>query len=213
MGSISLLNLNFNRFWANAYNRRETDKIGYFAMQHDDIKPQSGWADVLIDELERTGADMVSAVVPIKDPRGLTSTGIRNWLTGDIRRLTMRELPKLPETFDIDDCLCRFNGLTYGGDEILIVNTGLWVCRFDREWVDRFPGFRCVDQVRVNPDGKREAVCLPEDWLFSEWLARQGAKVFATTKVPLLHLDGEKEYPNFGAWGEWETDKGDTPKT
>jgi hypothetical protein len=201
----SLLCLSFNRLWAMALNARAEHGVTHFAMCHDDVVPSPGWADVLIDELDRTGADVCSAVVPIKDPRGLTSTGIRNAGTGSTRRLTMREIFDLPETFG----LRQVSGI--GEGDLLAVNTGLWVCRLDAPWVERFPGFAMTDAVRRVGD-RWEAGCVPEDWQFSEWLWRQGLKAAATRKVALAHVDDDgKEYRSDSVWGEWETDLGDTP--
>lgn len=207
----SLLNWNFNWLWARALNGTVSEKYTHFAMQHDDIIPPEGWADVLIDELERTGADIISAVVPLKDTRGLTSTGVRDPETGNNRRLTMAELYQLPETFGLDDCLAT--GITAGPNpNLLIVNTGLWVCRFDRPWIQPgvFSGFQCADGIIRLGDGQCVAVCQPEDWVWSEWAHRTGLKVLATRRVPVAHLgNGGKEYRSDHVWGEWQTDHGD----
>lgn len=219
----SLLNLAFNRCWANALNGRKEYGTTHFAMQHSDIIPIGGWCDVLIDEMDRNGADVCSAVVPIKDSRGLTSTGIRNGGTGDTRRLTMSEVFQLPETFTVEDL--QEIGIHSAGREhsvkgdFLAINTGLWVCRFTEAWAEPpiFPGFMSCDQIRRMDDGRAEAVCLPEDWAFSEWAYNHGLKVCATRKAPLVHFDGPaskttSEYRNDHVWGEWQTDQGDLPK-
>lgn len=211
--SMSLLNLAFNKHWANAMNAmRAGIALSHFAMQHDDIRPTPGWADVLIDEMERTGADVVSAVVPIKDPRGLTSTGVRNAASGHVRRLTMAEAMGLPETFGHEDLKRAGIATDTGplGAEFLVINTGLWVCRLDRPWRAAFDGFRSVDGVRYAADGTCDAGCLPEDWCFSEWLWRHGCKAVATRKVSLSHIDNAGvEYRNDHAWGTAAVDPGD----
>src|SRR5689334_17640784 len=72
-GIGTLLPTNCNRMLCSALNARKYD---WFAMLHDDIEPPPFWVDILIDEAERYGADVVSAVVPIKDDSGATSTAI-----------------------------------------------------------------------------------------------------------------------------------------
>lgn len=212
----SLLCLTFNKILAGALNRRATEGLTHFVMQHDDIVPGAGWADVLIGELDRTGFAVVSAVVPLKDPRGLTSTAVRNSATGKTRRLTMAEVAGLPDTFTLDDV--RAAGIGSGddpADDLLAVNTGLWVCRLNDGWVDHFPGFSMTDGLmRDEKTGLVKAGCVPEDWQFSEWLWRRGFRVAATKKVQLGHLGHDErgepvEYRNDHVWGEWDTDRGD----
>lgn len=226
---FSLLNLSFNTLWAKALNNPE--RITHFAMCHDDILPEALWVERLINEMEARELDILSTVIPIKDNRGLTSTGIKDLATGDLRRICMRELfgekAKLPQTFTRKEV--KEAGIELHGFECLVVNTGLWVCRFDRSWVETFPGFTCYDEIRRQPadPSKWEAVCLPEDWAFSEWATRNNLRVGATTLVKAWHLekpadavviaaDGTSEqvkaWKNFDAWGEWEFDQGDVPK-
>src|SRR5215471_7104271 len=44
----------------------------YFAMLHSDIEPQPGWLDILYEEMQAMEADVISAVVPIKNDQGTT---------------------------------------------------------------------------------------------------------------------------------------------
>jgi hypothetical protein len=81
----SLLALGFNQLWCRALNDRREGGITHFAMHHADIEAPAGWLDRLIDEQRRVDADVLSVVVPIKDGRGLTSTGVRHPETGHIR--------------------------------------------------------------------------------------------------------------------------------
>ncbi len=193
--SRSCLTMCFNVLWCHALN---TPDVTHFAMIHDDIGPEQGWLDVLLEELERTGADVVSAVSPIKDPRGLSSTAIRHPETGWLRRLTISETDSLPETFDATSA--GFPGHT------LLVNTGLWVCRFDRSWVERIT-FKQKDGKYRGDDGKWRPTMLTEDWLFSLDLAEMGIKAMATRRVKLRHA-GLYAFPNSGGWGQWKTDEG-----
>jgi SAM-dependent methyltransferase len=134
----SLLADAFNVHWKTALNLQLQGRpVKYFAMLHDDVVPEDFWLDKLLDELEATGADLVSAVVPIKDPRGLSSTALDDpddpWET--YRRLTMYEIHQLPETFTAGDCrLFMDPRLVEYKVRPLLVNTGCWVCRMDRPW-------------------------------------------------------------------------------
>ncbi len=194
-GGGSLLAHVFNVLWLSALVVREQVKADYFAMLHGDVIPAGGWVDTLVEELEAHGADVVSAVLPIKDRRGATSVAIDDpadeW--APIRRLTIREAHRLPETFDAADC-------GYPG-HALLVNTGCMLVNLRAPWVDDFPGFEIRDCIRTLPGGTRQAVCCPEDWNFSRWLHRHGCKVLATRKVKADHC-GEYRFPNDSVWGE-----------
>jgi hypothetical protein len=188
----SLINHCFNHLWCAALNERERG-VTHFAMQHSDIEPEPYWLDKLWDEMKAVGADVISTVVPIKDARGITSTAID---TGDpfhSRRLTMREVYDLPETFTAEDA---------GGP--LLLNTGLWLCDFSQPWVEEV----CFDSLhRI---GKRDGQWMPEvcseDWLMSMAFNRLGLKLACTRKVGIKH-HGEFGYPNDAAWGSWKTDQ------
>ncbi len=214
VGRGSAFCLKCNRLWLLALDCREAEGLTHFAMQHDDVEAPPGWADVLIDELDRTGADVCSAVVPIKDRRGVTSTAIRDVTTGQVRRVTMAELfGKLPETFAVEDLQAAGLGFGEPGREVLLVNNGLWVCRFDRDWVERWIGWRIIEGIVRNTAGQPFVSFFSEDWFFSEWCAERGLKVVATRKVPVIHRDADgTEYRSDRVWGEWETDRGDDPR-
>lgn len=196
---FSIATHTFNQLWCDAYNARRELGITHFAMMHADIQPEPGWLDTLLAELERTGADVVSAVVAIKDCKGLTSTGLRDPQAGRTRRLTMREVHQLPPTFSRWD--------TDESNKVLAINTGLWVCRFDGDWPRRFPGFSIANRLdyQVDTDTLTPHVD-PEDWRFAEWLDGEGLDVRATRAVKVWHT-GLFQYPNDVAWGEWETDR------
>lgn len=167
-------------------------------MLHSDVCPGNWWLDVLLEEMETHNADVVSAVIPIKDQRGLTSTGLDD-PKDPFRpeyRLVMREVDALPETFSSADL-----GMP---ERALLVNTGCWLCRFDLSWATRH-AFTINDTLRRGPDGKWAAEVEPEDWEFSRWAHREGLKVLATKKVEVLHR-GVSLYQNRGTWGKLETD-------
>lgn len=190
--ATSLLPYTFNTLWAGFLGMRAEHGITHFAMIHDDIRPRQGWLDVLLAELESTGADVVSAVVPIKNVLGLTSTGVDTdpW---NPRRLTLHECWELPETFTDADA---------GGE--LLLNTGLWVCRFDRDWCEKVC-FRQTDRIVQLPSGEWAPQTQPEDWDFSRQVRALGGKLAATRKIVLEHERAEwhTRFP----WGKWQTDR------
>jgi hypothetical protein len=198
--SFGCLTHNFNTLWCRAYNSRKELGLTHFAMMHSDIATQEGWLDILLAEMERTGADILSVVVAIKDTRGLTSMGVQQPGSWAVRRLTMREIYDLPETFSIDD-------VEPGSGKSLAINTGLWICRLRDDVWRNFPGFRVHNQMLYHPDSDTlETAFRPEDWEFAEWAHAYGLKVFATRKVQATHL-GLITFPNHEKWGEWEFDR------
>ena len=196
----SLLCHNFNSLWCEALNMRKERGVTHFVMLHADLAPQMGWVDALYEELQATGADVVSVINAIKDHRGLTSTGRQNTVTGEIRRLTMKEICKLPETFDAA-------GAGFPDDH-LMVNTGCWIADITRPWAEDFPGFTIKDWIEKLPNGAMRPGVLSEDWYFSGWLASKGLKVFATRKITTSHFGGVP-FRNDAPWGEWDTEVGE----
>jgi hypothetical protein len=193
----SLLAHNFNQLWCAALNARAEQGLTHFAMHHADIEAPPGWLDTLLVEMDQVGADVLSCIVPIKDGRGLTSTGVQDPDTGAITRLTMKQVMALPETFSAAD-------IEPGAH--LMVNTGLWVCDFTAPWVED-ACFEIRDRI-TRTGGRFVANVLPEDWNFSGLCARQGLRVFATRKVPVAH-HGTATFRNDAVWGDWDHDQGD----
>jgi hypothetical protein len=193
----SLLSFNCNTLLFNALNHRESHGLKWFAMLHSDVMPDALWVDTLIAQAEQHDADFVSAVVAIKDGRGLTSTavgGVDDWDAP--RRLTVNEVAVLPKTFGLDD-----------GE--LLCNTGCCVFRLDRPWLDpnrvRFHSPNRLTLV----NGAWTAQTIPEDWFFTRAIARAGAMVMATTAVKTNHR-GVADYPSDRVWG-FETDQYQQP--
>jgi hypothetical protein len=198
----------FNVLWADALNLAEAGEATHFAMLHSDVTPEPGWLDVLIAEMESLSADLVSAVVPIKDARGLTSCGIGDPKTSwkPLRRFTMHEIHEMPETFDAA-------GAGYPG-AALLVNTACWVCNLrnplffrhaESGLADCYFGFPSI--VARNPETKQwTAYRESEDWFFSRRIHALGAKVFCTRKVALKH-EGKFAFPNDEPWGKWRVDE------
>jgi len=188
---------NFNMLWCESLRARQTQSVTHFAMLHTDIGAVPGWLDMLIEEMEKHDADIMTTVIAIKDHRGLTTTGVRYPGAWGTRRFTMTEIMALPETFSIRE--------TDEPDGILAINTGLWVCRIDRDWVERFPGFTCKHKIEWI-DGIPSPSFDSEDWLFSDWAASEGLRVFATRRPVTFHR-GAFDYRNDNVWGAHKTDQ------
>jgi hypothetical protein len=194
----SLLANNFNRLWCEALNTRAERGWTHFAMHHADVSAEPRWLDTLLAEMDRVAADVLSVVIPLKDERGLTSTAVRTPGRDDFRRLTLREVMALPPTFAAADVAL---------DKVLLVNTGLWLCRFTAPWVEGVC-FEVRDRIYQDEAGRFRAAVLPEDWNFALWCADHGLKVFATRAVKVTHRGGQ-DYGNDTAWGTWATDQGE----
>lgn len=193
-----------NTLWVEALNMARKGQVTHFAMLHSDINPSRGWIDILISEMTRTGADMISTVVAIKDSRGLTTTGVGDgadrW--NAFRRFTMREIHSiLPETFSIAD--------TPHPDKYLLHNTGCWVAdlrnpkwREAREDGSLKATLSFPIAAQILPDGTIEHRRESEDWYFSRMIAELGLKTFATRKVSATHY-GMTPYANERPWGDY----------
>src|SRR6185369_15663806 len=77
----SILTSVFNAGWAMAQDAYAAGKIDAFAMIHSDVTAPQGWLDVLEARRVAAGVDLISAVIPIKDETGKTSTAVDD--TGD----------------------------------------------------------------------------------------------------------------------------------
>ena len=202
----------FDAVWTTALNASEEGKITHFAMLHLDIIPTISddepiWLDTLIDELDRLDLDMVSAISPLKDFAGVTSSGIGdpNDSWNPFRRFTMREVAGFPPTFDAEQ-------LGYAGYPLLH-NSGCWAADlrkpvFHHQDVDGTCGayFAFPERVYRDPlSGKWTHARESEDWFFSRCLHNLGAKTAITRKVRLVHL-GKAGFNNWKSWGTWEHD-------
>lgn len=192
----------FNQSWCVCLNQRKELGVDYFMMLHADILPEYGFAEKMLTEMQRTGAHLLSAVSPFKNNSGLTSTAL-NIPDHPTRRLTMKEIAKLPETFSLEDCKIFDQNVAH-----LMTNTGLILV--DLNWVDNLGAkrkhlyFAGRDWLVEDAAGKLHPMMFPEDWHFSKTAADLGAKVMATRKVKITHL-GQIGYENQGEWGK-ETD-------
>ena len=188
----SILPFCFNNCWVIMLNNRKKLGITHFAMIHGDVCPEGLWLDVMMDEMERVGADIVSAVIPFRGDTGLTSTAIAD--PGDSirqRRLTLTE---------------AFERGTTWTEPGLLVNTGLWVARIDpsNRWYEDVC-FRQTDWLVQTKSGSFKALTLSEDWDFSRQCIARGLKLYATLAVKLHH--GSKHSHNHHPWGRMTRDE------
>lgn len=168
----------------------------YFCLLHADVAPQFGFVDVLLDEMDASGADIIHAPAAIKNPNGATTTAIAysddEW--EPVRRITTTELQKLPQTFDIETLRECYDPLALR----LLPNTGCMLIKLG-EWIDDFPGFEVRDRLGT-VSGVRVPQSVTEDWNFGHWADRNGLQVAGTRAVVTEHW-GPAPYPSNQAWG------------
>jgi hypothetical protein len=182
-------------------------EYSHFVILHDDIIPQDPhWLKKLIEIADTNKIDVLSAVSPIKNSLGLTSTGLaKKGDFGEFRRVTMKELPNLPEVFFRDDVAKLFGWEARGH---LLINTGLMCVRMEKRKALEQMRFTMRDYIRKNKEGKFYAISEPEDWNWSVQAQERGLTVGATRAIPLHHR-GAFDYRNDAAWGSLEHDGGD----
>lgn len=195
--SSSLLCQTFNGLWCGALNHRPV--VTHFAMLHADIEPEPFWLDIVMAEMNRVGADIISAVVPFKDFSGLTSTAVESSDPWRPRRLTLAEVLDLPETFRHSDIQSNYRPSEGWDMGPLLINTGCMLVRFTEPWVER-ACFNIQDTIIRNSTGQFEPRAMPEDWNFSRWAHREGLKVYATRKATVCHV-GLARYRNDEVYG------------
>jgi len=209
----SLLAKGFNILWSGALNAAARGECTHACMMHDDVVPEEGWLDKLIAVMEARGDPLVSVVSPIKDPRGLTSSGIaypgNRW---EVRRFTLHECVNiLPETWGTKETIAV--GLNPGGWPV-VFNTGLWLADLrDPRWQETDKNgvakyyFTITDQMYF--DKQRGEFCTrgeSEDWFFSREVAAGGIPYCCTRAVRLKHL-GEYFYANDQVHGQEKDDR------
>lgn len=206
----SLLAHNFNDCVCIALNNGFDD----ICILHTDVCPENGWLDILYEEREAIGTKVIHAVSPIKDHRGVTSTAYaysdEPWTL--LRRLTMAESKKLPETWTLDDVQQTIDAKI----KHVLPNTGCLLVSCDV--LNDFPGFEIRDRIRKTvKEGKTVwlSEVVPEDWNFGFWCAANNIAVAGTRKVKLDHR-GPENWPNTAVWGDpvdvfWDKRK-DTPQ-
>lgn len=184
----SFLTYTFNTLWCSALNLRSKG-ITHFAMLHADILPDVNWLQTLSDEMDTLKCDVLSAVSPIKDSSGETSTAFdadgfpEQFGETDQRAFNVRKLP-------LSECHERGRSFT---DPKLLVNTGLMLVDITKPWVEKVR-FRVVDVIHKLPHGFQQ-YSMSEDWCFSRDARMYNAKIYATNAVKLWHV-GRKNYSN-----------------
>lgn len=152
--SKSLLSATFNDFLVDALNRKKAGQgIGRFVMLHNDIVPMRNYISVLERDRASVNATMLSAVVPLKDPLGITSTAISS-VDDDLaveRRITLAESFNLPQIFSIKD-------IPNYQDRLLCANTGCFILNLEDPIFDMFDEkgrlkvfFTINDEIRKTP--------------------------------------------------------------
>jgi hypothetical protein len=203
----SLLCKGCNTLWAAALMKRK-EGVKWFAMLHADVSPEDGWIDTLIGEAEKHDADVMSAVVPIKDDLGVTSTSIEDpadpWLP--FTRITQSQInhEAFPTTFDAFSVRNTLGTMpndlrVLTPDGRLQVNTGCMVARIDKPWAEQIH-FHIEDRIIREGDAWGVQV-QPEDWLFSRDVADLGGRVMATKSVAVVHR-GAVRWHSRATWGE-----------
>lgn len=179
----SLINFGFNRLLVEALNKRDEDGVEFMAMCHSDIVAAPGWLNHLHHILRMRGDVLVSAVVSIKEPERMRTScavGGRNDCFDVRRYIGVADRHALPQTFSTRD-------VAQEDDEVLLVNTGLWIADLSWEGWDEF-AFSSRDEIRINPaTGRRQAYSAPEDWQMSRFLAERGAPYSATWAIQTHH--------------------------
>jgi hypothetical protein len=191
----SLLAHNFNECVCKGLKDNEFD---YIALLHSDMGVSKGWIGTGIQEMDSHGFDVIHAPAAIKNGSGLTSTAGAyvddEWAV--VRRLTMKELRKLPTTFGIDELREHLDADLLR----LLPNTGCMIMKVGPWLRDDFPGFQILSRINRSY-GDPLADVVPEDWNFGHWADRNGIKVGGTTAIVTRHV-GPQEYPSDGSWGE-----------
>jgi hypothetical protein len=191
----SLLPHTFNVLLCIALDARDAGEVTHLAMLHSDIWPAGPWVTQLWHEMRTHGADLVSAMVPIKEPGGMgrmsTAIGSESDQWGVLRNIHQRDQAIYPATFGPEH-VCE------NEDEVLLVNTGCWLADLRHPAWDSFEsegGFNFRTRITRHPEtGKRLAWCQPEDYLMSRHIQQHGARVMATWNVQLRH----------GGWAWWD---------
>lgn len=198
--SFSILTSNFNKSIVSCLNSKHYD---YVCLHHSDIQAAPGWLGMMIRDMEAVGAEVMHAAAAIKNADGFTSTAIAysedRW--EPIRKITMHELHKLPEVFNIK----HIQEVIDPTAKRLCPNTGVLVMKVTDKFLD-FPGFSNLDRIVRVSEGCWQEQVVPEDWNFGHWCADAGIDVWGTRKV-VTHHWGRQRFSSDQIWG-LQTDPG-----
>jgi len=198
---------NFNVHWCHARNIAKERGLKWFAMLHSDVGAPMYWLDTMVERAEAVGADVLSAVIPIKTGMGVTSTGLSKRLYEDENygyhaRLTVKQIrkPGFPQIFDAA-ALSELMGVD-PERRFLLNNTGCMIVNLERDWGDVC--FKYLTRIVPAADGSWAAEFFPEDWQFSLDAAWRGMRVYSTILNGITH-HGDTIYSIDRQWGA-ETD-------
>jgi hypothetical protein len=202
---LSLLARNFNTLFLSAHH----SGCDYFVLHHADlgfnVDPNNysgSWIDVLIERVKQLKAAAMSVVSPIKSPAGHTSTGLildRNNVY-KLRRITVRELDKLPTPFISRKHVCDLFNVSPKKAGALLINTGGLIMDLKNfDWT-KWPGFCIYDSIAWNKKKRGRVYTRPEDWEMSNWMFENDFPYYATKELAAHHV-GAHDYTNFGGWG------------
>lgn len=187
----SFLTKGFNQLLCNVLNNRSTYGFTHFLLHHADIEIKTqGWLPKMVQLMDQHGADVLSAISPIKNESGLTSTALQMGDPYPIKRFTLHEVHAMKEkTFT---------------HEKLLLNTGVMLIDVRKPWIDKAK-FTIEDEILQTEKGM-VARSLSEDWHFSRMAREMGAKLYATSEIQLNHW-GVQAFPSYTAWGTMKEDK------
>ena len=173
----------WNKMWAKALNNR--DKFTHYAIIHCDLYPKTGnWLDKLMQIMKREKAEIVAANVAIKNASGLTSTAVDTGGHYNPPRFTLKQLAKMPPTFTHPK---------------LLVNNGLMLVDLAAPWVEKVR-YNNENVIERDSNGLFVARSMSDDWFFAREANKHGARIFATSEIPVEHV-GQQQYPSSGDWG------------
>lgn len=157
----------------------------FLAILHSDHAPPNGWLGAMVAIMKDRNFDVLHGVAKLKSDCGHTSTAIA--YSDDIwhkkRRITSKELQKLPAVFDITDVRRELAPEAC----YLLPNTGCMVMRADT-WLKDMPPFHIHDKFDTNKNGEVESRFVSEDWNFGFWCGREGLSVGAVVLPSHAHI-------------------------
>lgn len=171
--AFSLLNFTHNAAWAFMLNHRHDAKLTHYLNLHADVRPcHDDWLGVLVSEMARVGADILSVIIPIKSDTGdpSTSTALESDDPWQPTRLSLSECARLEPTWTHRD---------------LLWNTGCVLFKVG-DWMERV-WFASADRI-VKTAAGFQAQCQPEDWSLSRACRRLGLNAFVTRAIGVEHV-------------------------
>ena len=188
--SSSVLTHNHNEAFCYARNQFVKGKWTHVLIMHSDVRPMDDdWLSTFIELYQRSSADVLSCIIPIKNRLGLTSTAIDTdrW---NPRRITLQEAKRLPNVWT---------------HEKLLINTGLLLIDLSViAYLSPPLCFRFHDAIFEDEKGMWSSSFEPEDWNFSRQCHERKLSVWVTRALNIHHW-GIEVYPTAPAWGS-ETD-------